>query len=262
MTDTVVPCRNPSPAADKALAASATLWFAVALVGQWLFLVFIAGFYGPSTLTGNFHDWNRNPMLPNGYIEGNTFGNLAFASHVILAAIIAFGGVLQLIPQIRRRAPAFHRWNGRIFMVTALGACISGVMINISHGKLSPPTTINAVLAFAFLVLAWRAIRRRDVATHRRWALRSFLVVNGVFFIRVGLFGSILLTGEFNKAFADVWAYGSYLVPLALLELYFLAQRKGSPRVKMAAAAGLTVIAGLTAVGVLAVQMIVWAPLL
>jgi hypothetical protein len=39
-------------------------------------------------------------------------GNFAVATHVTSAVMVMLAGALQLIPQIRSRFPAFHRWNG------------------------------------------------------------------------------------------------------------------------------------------------------
>jgi hypothetical protein len=106
---------EPNSVADKALKAAAGLWFLVAVIGQWAFLYYIVAFYGPSTFTGNFQVWNRNTFLNMTIVPGDTAGNLAFAAHTLLAAVIAFGGAMQLIPQIRARAISVHRWIGRGF---------------------------------------------------------------------------------------------------------------------------------------------------
>ena len=113
--------------ADTALRGAARLWFVTAVIGQWFFLYYLLVFYGPSTLTGDFQAWTRNRLLFKGYVAGDTAGNLAFAAHALLAAVIAFGGALQIVPQIRARALAFHRWNGRVFLVTAVGLSLSGL---------------------------------------------------------------------------------------------------------------------------------------
>jgi hypothetical protein len=75
--------------ADSALKAAAHFWFVVAVIGQWAFLYYIVAFYGTSTLTGNFQAWTKNTFLHKGYIAGDTVGNLAFAAHALLAAVIA-----------------------------------------------------------------------------------------------------------------------------------------------------------------------------
>lgn len=115
--------------AGAALRASAAFWLMAALAGQWAFLYYIAAFYGRSTLTGNFEIWNRLQALGRTpYLPGDTAGNAAFAAHALGAGIVAFGGALQLIPQIRTRAPRFHRWNGRIFMLTVV-ALAGGLVV-------------------------------------------------------------------------------------------------------------------------------------
>src|SRR5215469_3165737 len=89
--------------AETALKAAAGFWFLVAVIGQWVFLYYIVAFYGRSTFTGNFQAWTKNTFLKQGYIAGDRVGNLVFAAHALLAAVIAFGGAIQLIPQIRAR---------------------------------------------------------------------------------------------------------------------------------------------------------------
>jgi len=128
--------------ADTALKASAGLWFLVAVIGQWAFLYYIVAFYGPSTLQGHFQAWSKNTFLFKGYVAGDTAGNLAFAAHALLAAVIAFGGALQLIPQIRARAISVHRWNGRLFLLTALAVSIAGLYLVWVRG--APSQTLSA----------------------------------------------------------------------------------------------------------------------
>src|SRR5260370_42380174 len=120
--------------ADTALKAAAGFWFLLAVIGQWAFLYYIVAFYGPSTFTGDFHAWTKNTFLRMSYVPGDTAGNLAFAAHALLAAVIAFGGAIQLIPQIRARSISVHRWNGRVFFATALGLSVSGLYMEWVRG--------------------------------------------------------------------------------------------------------------------------------
>lgn len=111
-----------SAAAGAFLRGAVAFWFVVALLGQWAFFAYILGFYGTSTVSGDFEVWNRLKALGRTpYVAGDTYGNLAYAAHALGAGIIAFGGALQLIPGLRARAPAFHRWNGRVFLFTVTG---------------------------------------------------------------------------------------------------------------------------------------------
>lgn len=255
--------------ADTALRSAAGFWFLVAVIGQWVFLYYILAFYGPSTFTGNFQAWTRNTFLQKGYIAGDTAGNLVFASHALLAAVIAFGGALQLIPQIRTRALAVHRWNGRLFAVTALGLSVSGLYTLWIHGKRpgiwdlhALTISMNAVLIIVFIGLAWRSAYQREISTHRRWALRAYLVANAQWFMRVGFMvwfivgrNLIGIREGFDGLFFSIWDFGCYLAPLAVLELYLHAKDSAGPRVRFAMAGSLIVLTVLMGAGILGFYM-------
>ena len=244
MTAVAVTPRPSAPAADTVLRAAAAVWLAVALLGQWWFFYYILAFYGPSTATGNFAAFARNGLLIKGYVAGDTAGNLAFAAHALLAAVIAFGGGLQLIPQIRARFPRFHRWNGRAFLVTAVSLSVSGLyLIWVRHTNNSLVGAIaitgNALLILGFAGLAWRTAVARDLAAHRRWAMRLYLVSNAQWFTRVGFMAWVMAHGGkpvAMHAFFGVLEWACYLLPLAVLEAYLRARDGAGPAGKVAAA--------------------------
>lgn len=239
-----VPRKRLTP--DQILVRTAGVWLAVALIGQWLFLAYIAGFYGPSTLTGDFEAWSRNRMLHNAYKAGDLIGNLTFGAHALLAGVVAFGGALQVMPQVRARWPRFHRWNGRVFLITVVSLSLTGLSL-IWLRKPAPQEiaswaiTGNAILILTFAALAYRTARGRDFVAHRRWALRLYLVSNAQWFTRVGfvvwmLFSRGLgLKGVNGTAFL-IWTFGCYLLPLAVLELYLRARDSRSGGFKLTAA--------------------------
>jgi hypothetical protein len=261
------PARARRDASEAALTGAARLWFATTLAGQWAFFYYIAAFYGPSTLSGNFKAWSRNDFLLKGYVAGDLVGNLVFGAHVMLAAAVAFGGALQLVPQIRARAPVLHRWNGRIFLACAMAAALGGMEMIWLRGAWQTldgafASTLDAALIFGFAVAAWRTARARAFDAHRRWAMRTYLAANGVWFIRVGLFAWIVANGGHIHGFDRFWNFGSYLVPLAMLEIYLRVRRGGGARARWGMAAGLTVASLTTAFGVAAIYIAAWRPLL
>jgi len=217
-----------------ALNAATMLWFVVTLLGQWVFLYYIAAFYGPPALSGNFEAWNQHPMIDRAFRPDDIAASVAFGAHVALALIIVFGGMLQLVPQIRARVAALHRWNGRVFIVAAMLASIAGLyMVWVRGGATGGIVNAiiisgNAFLVLAFGALAWRAGAARDIASHRRWALRTFMVTNGVFWLRLGFSAWIIITQQEPDTLTFyVFAAASYLLPLLLLELYFAAKDAG-----------------------------------
>ena len=223
---------------DAVLSKVAAIWFYVAVIGMWMFVSYILSLYFRAAVHGNFERWNK--VLAHGYEAGNTTGNLFLGAHLFFAAIITFSGTLQLIPHIRKYALAFHRWNGRLFILAAFAMGISGLYLeNFGHRNVSGDlsqriaVSINGILILLFAVVALRYALAHKIDIHRRWALRLFMVVNGTWFFRIGLMLWILLTNgagihweTFSGPFMTTWNFGQYLLPLAVLESYFYAQNR------------------------------------
>ena len=258
--------------ADAILKTAAGLWFLVAAVGQWLFVLFILGFYAVPTFTGNFEAWDKNTFMTHGYVAGDTAGNIAFAVHVMMAAVITASGTVQLIPWIRTHAISFHRFSGRVFIFVAFVISLAGLFLNATRGEgafAHIPITINAVLLMFCAGQTIGFARAGDIDTHRRWALRTYMLMNGVWFLRVGmmawLFGKIGLFGgpaKFDVDFYAFWSYGNYLVPLAVLELYFWAQDRGGAGAKVGVAALLVLLTVAMGMGIAGAAFGIYWPLL
>jgi hypothetical protein len=159
------------------------------------------------------------------------------------------------VPRIRARALAFHRWNGRVFLVTALGVSVSGLYMvwvrGASHNLLGAlGISGNAVLIILCAVMAWRAARAHQLAAHRRWALRTYLVANAQWFIRVGMVAWMIINQGQDRGFFRIWTFGCYLVPLVVLELYLRAKDRAGPAGRYAMAGGLGVFTLLMALGI------------
>lgn len=240
---------------------AAGLWFAVMIAGQWIFVYYIAAFYGASTLSGNFEAWAAHPFV-KAYVPGDTVGNLSFAAHVMLAIVITFGGMLQLLPQIRQRAAWLHRWNGRTFLTLSIIVSLAGFyMVWLRQGATPEihdlSISFNGALILLFAGLAWRTAAARNITAHRRWALRTLMVVNGVFFLRLLFSGWIMLTQSEPNIFTFyAFEAASFLLPLAILELYLRARDGGGPILRAAAATTLLAATGYMAIGTFAFTMI------
>lgn len=257
--------------AKRALTLAAQFWFLVAVIGQGIFMAYIVGFYWLTTLHGDFAAWTE--VLPKGIIAGDTTGNIALAAHVLIAAIITFAGPLQLIPKVRAVAPNFHRWNGRVYMLTAFVMSLSGLYMVLTRGTVGnwvqhTAVSLNGVLIMVFAVMALRYVLAGNIATHRRWAMRLFLAVSGVWFFRVGLMCWMVIHQKpvgidfetFTGPFLYFLAFAQYLVPLAILELYFRAQANGSSAARWSVSGILVLAALLTGLGVFAATMGMWFP--
>lgn len=253
--------RRPDTSSGGVLGAAAALWFAVALVGQWIFMAYIAVFYGATTLTGHMQAWTRLTMVSMSYVRGDAAGNLVFAAHALAAGLVALAGALQLVPAIRHRAPAVHRWTGRAYLLAVIGAALAGLyLVWIRNDRPSPvgatSLTLNAALMIAFAVQAWRMAQGGDYIAHRRWALATYIVANGQWFFRMGVIAWFVAwrapVGIVDAAHGNliyVMDFACYLVPLALLGLYLRARAAGGAG-RFAMAAALVLATAVTGLGV------------
>ena len=111
--------------------------------------------------------------------------------------------------------------------------------------------------------VAWLTARNRNLAVHRIWATRLFLVVNGTWFMRVGVRAWYGLTGDTFDGFPffSYWSFAAYLLPLALYELYRRA-KASSPAAQHAMATGLVVLTLVMGIGEVLTFLRNWRPLL
>jgi tetratricopeptide (TPR) repeat protein len=257
--------------ADTALKASARFWFVVAVIGQFAFAFTVASFYGLTALRGDVQAWNR--VLFHGYVAGATMSNTALVGHILFATLISIAGALQLIPRVRERFPMFHRWNGRIYLLAAFTQGITGLYLSLSRGGLPVGILqhvalwISAVLIMICAAMALRYALARDFKTHRRWALRLFLVASASWFFRVGFSLTVLLFGPigfdsttFRGPLPTFWGFAEYLLPLAVLEIYLYAQDHPGAFRRVATAGILFVLTLAMSVGIFAEGMGQWLP--
>ncbi len=258
--------------AHTALKTAAKFWFLVSICGQWIFVYYVTVFYGGSALRGDWNAWNAK--FPHGHVPGDSLGNTAIAVHLLLAVIIMLGGPLQLVPQIRARFPALHRWNGRVYMTTVFITSLVGLyMVWVRGGSVGSTVqhlgiSLDAILIMTFAIVAVRHAIARDIKTHRRYALRLLMVVSGVWFFRIGLMFWIVINkgpagfdpDTFTGPFLNFISFADYLLPLAFLEIYFLAQDRGAATMRIAAAVGLFILTIAMVFGVFAATKIMWLP--
>ncbi|MGD0181948.1 MAG: DUF2306 domain-containing protein [Terriglobales bacterium] len=255
--------------ADTALKTAARFWFAVTVVGQVVFAFTVASFYSLTALRGDYHKWK----FTNGYVPGLSIGNSAVIMHVASAAFVMLAGAVQLVPQIRNRFPAFHRWNGRIYMLTAVTLSVAGLYMTWFRGSVGDlsvhlGSTLGAVLIWLCGGMALHYALARDFKTHRRWALRFFLVVSGSWFFRIGFFLSFLVFKgpfgfnpvTFRGPFLTFMTFAQYLIPLAVLEIYLRTQDRAGALRRTATAGMLFAVTLVMVAGLFAVAMTQWVP--
>ncbi|MBN4046627.1 DUF2306 domain-containing protein [bacterium AH-315-P15] len=256
--------------ANAALKGSAALWWLTAVASAWVFVYYLMAYYISPALQGGLAAWT-NTRLVTGYVSGDAIGNSVVAAHIFLAALVLSLGPFQLVPQIRAYIPAYHRMFGRIFIAAAVATSFGGLYMTWVRGDPQAGviehigTSTNAVLILIFAAMALRYAMARDIDTHRRWALRLFMVVMaGSVFIRAGiglwfLYRDMGGAGNF-KAFSIFISYAHFLVPLAILELYLRTQGRADDRGKFVMAVGLFLTTLIMGVGIYKAAMVMWLP--
>jgi hypothetical protein len=272
MTESVLHVSMSNPAAGVGtLQAAARVWFVLAVAGQWLFAAYVAAFYGGVALTGDLSGWNAE--LPRGYVEGAVFENFVVGTHLALAFVVLVCGPLQFWGALRRRLPRVHRMTGRVYVVTAILTSLAGIYMiatrgTVGDGSLHLATSFNALLILCFAALAWRSAVQRDFDQHRIWVLRLWLAVGGVWFFRVGFMfwvawnqGAVGFdTSTFSGPAITILGFAQTLLPLAILQLYLLAERSDQPLVRFAVAGVIGLATGVTALGLFAAANSMWLP--
>lgn len=258
--------------AEKYLKGAAVFWFVTTFVGQLLFVAYLLLFYVRATFKGDFEAWNK--VLPNGFVAGELLGNTATGIHIFVAVAIMVFGLTQLIPAIRAIAPRVHKWSGRIYLVSCVITSFVGLYMVWRHGGSPGKLTQNigisldAVLIILFSALTLKYALARQIATHRRWALRLFMVASAVWFFRVGLMFWIFINQgpvgidmqTFTGPFLSFLSFADYLIPLALLEMYLRAKTSQNLSVIVFSATLIVVATLAMGIGIVVATMGLWLP--
>jgi uncharacterized membrane protein len=140
----------------------------------------------------------REGTVPNdAYIRNYVLHPWPAALHVAPGLIYLFIAPLQLSSRFRRKHLTLHRRLGRALVLCGLLAGIFALVVGLTHpfdGVVeASATAVFGAWFLAALVIAFVAVRRRDIATHRRWMIRAFAAGIGIASIRlwVGIFGGV-----------------------------------------------------------------------
>jgi len=114
-------------------------------------------------------------------------------AHILPGLLFMVLGPLQFVKRIRARHIGFHRWSGRVLLISV--ALIGFSALKMGTRAFGGPNETAATYFFASIFLfafakALFHIRRREIAAHREWMIRGFSIGLGIVTIRpvVGMF--------------------------------------------------------------------------
>ncbi len=145
--------------------------------------------------------------------------------HIIAAALFCVFGALQFSPGFRRRHLRWHRLSGRVLIPCGLAAALTGLWMaafypNAANGSdvLKAERLVVGAAMTVFLVLAYFAIRRRDVTGHGAWIIRGYAIGQGAGTQVLTGLPWILLVGTPGPAVNAVLLGAGWVINIALAE--------------------------------------------
>lgn len=131
-------------------------------------------------------------------------------------------GTLQFATQRWRRHAWVHRWVGRAYFAGMLVAMLGATALIATSPAPMPIRVAFAATEAAWLVVAsigLLAILRGQVALHRRWMVRAYLVTLAPVVFRIALYGAVGagMAPSPNTIAALLW--GSWAAPLLVYAL-------------------------------------------
>ena len=158
--------------------------------------------------------------------------SIAIYTHIFASALALGLAPLQLAAGWRRRHPSWHRRAGRVYLAAGvLPGGLSGLYVAqfAFGGALSTwGFSLLAVLWLGTAALAYRAIRRGDVSTHRRWMLLNVALTFAAVTLRIYL--GMFFANRVPFELFYPWVSWLCWVPNLLLMVAYLAftvQRRG-----------------------------------
>jgi uncharacterized membrane protein len=170
------------------------------------------------------------------YVDRSVLVRSAFYLHIGFGGLALLLSPFQFATRLRNRAPHVHRAVGRVVLGSIAIAGTAGLVLA-PHSLAGPVGTLGfgllAVLWLTFATIAFRAIRRRDVARHRRWVVRTFALTYAAVTLRIWLGVLIAVQSGLLGVDPDVAFDRAYLlvpflswVPNLLVAEWYLATRE------------------------------------
>lgn len=148
--------------------------------------------------------------------------------HIVPGMLFMILGPLQFSSGIRARHLTWHRWSGRVFVVCGVVIGISALVMSFGMpaiggvNQAAATTLFGSFFLFALCKAFWH-IRRREIALHREWMIRTFSIGLAVATIRpiVGVFlATSPLTGLTPREFFGIAFWIGFVLHLIAAEAW------------------------------------------
>ncbi|PLR99053.1 DUF2306 domain-containing protein [Bacillus sp. T33-2] len=179
-----------------------------------------------------FHTFSKNFMIDPSFekfisrkdqiLTNESLWVLMIRTHITLAIVSLITGPLGVITAIRVKSVNFHRWNGRIYVLSILLNFIPGIYVAFfaTGGWLSTiGFLILNTLWLGTTILGYLYIKKRKMILHSQWIIRSFFLSfsNMMIYIIVTIAHNLMNFPYGNSYMVAVWL--CWIINLLFAEL-------------------------------------------
>lgn len=174
------------------------------------------------------------PAVPDEFTTMEYFTSpIPIVGHIIFGIFLNILGPLQFAPVTWRRWPMWHRWSGRLLIVSGFVVAASGLWMNHFYPQYGgllkyPGIVVNSIGIAASMALALWYIRSRDIPSHRKWMMRAIAFGLGPATQRLFLLPVFLIYGMVSDMTIGIVIWLGFLLNLAVVE-WVLARERRNP---------------------------------
>lgn len=152
---------------------------------------------------------------------GNRLWQVGFYTHITFGGLALLSGCTQFLPALRQKRLSLHRSLGKVYVASVMlgGTAGFGIAFAASAG-------MWAQMGFAGMAFLWLyttakaflAVKKRDIAEHQNWMIRSYALCFSAVTLRLWM---PLFLGAFGMSFSVAYpiiAWLSWVPNLAVAE--------------------------------------------
>jgi uncharacterized membrane protein len=159
--------------------------------------------------------------------------------HIVGASLYAILGAFQFTNSIRQRWPGWHRWAGRLLVVCGLLVGFSGIWMTLFYPLpvgdgdfLNAQRLLFGSAMIGSIILAYAAIRRKNVKQHRAWMMRAYAIGVAAGTQALVLMAGELIAGKPNELSRALLMGAAWVINLAVAE--WIIRKRKTPRARPA----------------------------
>ena len=154
--------------------------------------------------------------------------------HILAGVIFNLMGPLQFAPITWGRWAGWHRWSGRLLVLSGFLIAGTGLWMNHVYPQYGglfkyPGIVVNSLGLAVALGIALQAVRSsdRDIAKHRKWMMRAVAFGLGPATQRVVIIPYFLIFGIPDDWMIGLVIWMGFLINLAVVEFVLARNRRG-----------------------------------